>query len=380
MPSSILFLCKKMPFPPKDGESIVIAEDAKILKKAGYKIHFLCFNTLKHFVNEDPNDQYQEYFDTIESISIDTTLHFDHILSHFQGKLPIQLARFESNDFRLRMHELILTCQINMVIAQGLAATHYLKDVSADIRRIYRVHNIEHLIWRDFGQSSSAKRLLGWILARSLHRYEIGHLKHVDQFITLSHQEEMRIKELGYPNVTAIPITLSYSPIQVYNESSEGILFVGSLDWAPNREGLDWFIQEIYPRVFDIPLTVAGRGSWTSSDPNITILTNFESLEHLFSRHRLVIVPLLSGAGIRIKILECLQAGIPVISTTKGAEGILSDSTIYPLCDDPQNFADMLKSLYHNSEKLMSISKMAKTYFQNQYSEDQIASYWKNLL
>ncbi len=380
MTSSILFLCKKMPFPPKDGESIVIAEDAKILKKAGCKIHFLCFNTLKHFVNEDQNDLYQEYFDTIESISIDTSIDFDHILSHFQGKLPIQLARFESKDFRLRMHELISANQINTIIAQGLAVTHYLKDVPADIRKIYRVHNIEHLIWRDYGRFTFASRWLGRILSRSLHQYEIGHLNHVDQFVTLSHHEEMTIKELGYSQVTAIPITLSGSQKQVYNESSEGILFVGSLDWAPNREGLDWFIQEIYPRVSDIPLTVAGRGSWTSLNPNIKVLTNFESLEHLFSTHRLVIVPLLSGAGIRIKILECLQAGMPVISTTKGAEGILSDSTIYPLSDDPQKFADDLKSLYQDTEKLKSISKMAKIYFENKFSEDQIASYWKNLL
>ena len=71
---------------------------------------------------------------------------------------------------------------------------------------------------------------------------------------------------------------------------------------------------------------------------------------------------------------------MPVISTTKGAEGILSDSTIYPLSDDPQKFADDLKSLYQDAEKLKSISKMAKIYFQNKFSEHQIASYWKNLL
>ena len=369
-----------MPFPPKDGESIVISEDAKILKKAGHKIHFLCLNTRKHFVNDDRNDQYQEYFDTIQSVSIDTAIHFDHIFSHFYGELPIQLARFESNEFRLRMQELISSYQINTIIAQGLAVTHYLKDVSEDIRKIYRVHNIEHFIWRHYGQFSLIKRWVGRILSRSLYRYETSQLRQVDQFVTLSHTEEMTMKELGYSQVFAIPITLSDSKKQDYSELSKGILFVGSLDWAPNCEGLEWFIQEVYPRVSDIPLTVAGRGSWTSSNPSINVVTNFESLEHLFSRHRLVIVPLLSGAGIRIKILECLHAGMPLITTSKGAEGILMDSTIYPICDEPQNFADTLMALYHDSYRLNYISNMAKTYFTNQYSKDHISSLWKAFL
>ena len=173
--------------------------------------------------------------------------------------------------------------------------------------------------------------------------------------------EEKKYLNNILPNATinVIPPYL-YDTVQMKNKKSfgdrKGILFVGS-SHGPNRDGLSWFINEVFPLVIkelpDLVLYVAGshidKTITRESSSNIKILgfVPEENLDVLYSSVRLTIAPLRYGAGIKGKVVDAIYHGVPVITTTIGAEGLPKSEWI-SVADDAKLFADKLITQYTN--------------------------------
>jgi len=122
--------------------------------------------------------------------------------------------------------------------------------------------------------------------------------------------------------------------------------FVGGLEWSPNEVGLRWFVDEVFPRILKqapcTRLAVLARGayerSWLRDQPHIDILPAATTPVGLFAESRVSIAPLLEGGGVRIKILESLSVGCPVVATSIGGEGLRLPGLTKT--DDPSEFAD----------------------------------------
>jgi len=105
-------------------------------------------------------------------------------------------------------------------------------------------------------------------------------------------------------------------------------LLVGNFDYAPNREGIDFLLDEVMPRVWkaapDVRLTVAGRGYEppAGADSRLSVLGYVDSLDALYARAGCALVPLLSGGGSPVKFIEALAHGLPVVATPRGAAGV----------------------------------------------------------
>jgi glycosyltransferase involved in cell wall biosynthesis len=133
------------------------------------------------------------------------------------------------------------------------------------------------------------------------------------------------------------------------------LCYVGNLTWHPNVQGLDWFLTEVWPllrrRLPGVALTIAGSGLATGGDgrplfpsrwqvPGAEVVGFVPDLLPLYRRSLVMIVPILSGSGIRIKLLEALRAGMPVVSTPQGAAGLpLRDGGEALIEGDPEGFA-----------------------------------------
>jgi glycosyltransferase involved in cell wall biosynthesis len=112
--------------------------------------------------------------------------------------------------------------------------------------------------------------------------------------------------------------------------SSEKWCFLASLEWMPNIQGLEYFLEHLWPALKQahpaLTLSVAGRRmpeAWKSREiSGVQFVGEVESVKDYFSKHGFLIVPLWSGSGVRIKLIEALAMGIPCISTTVGAEGL----------------------------------------------------------
>ena len=114
--------------------------------------------------------------------------------------------------------------------------------------------------------------------------------------------------------------------------SEPSLIFCGSLDYAPNKNGLLWFYEMIWPKlkmtVKGITLTVIGRNGFDMAyaplkiDPQINFVGEVKDVTPYYQKNNIAIVPLFEGSGTRLKILEAMSFGLPVISTSIGAEGI----------------------------------------------------------
>ncbi len=136
------------------------------------------------------------------------------------------------------------------------------------------------------------------------------------------------------------------------------MLFVGSIRHRPNLEALLWFVDAVLPAVVEADslamLVVAGAGSWEGiqdrlDHPNIKLAGFVPDMQELLERYAVFVCPILSGSGVRVKLLEAFAAGIPVVSTTMGAEGLAAPgSTFCELADRPEDFAGAVVRLLND--------------------------------
>jgi hypothetical protein len=157
---------------------------------------------------------------------------------------------------------------------------------------------------------------------------------------------------------------------------AQSMVFSGALDWEPNIAGLIWFVQRVWPavrrRVPAASVTIAGRNPGPAvieacSTPGIRLLADPPVMATVLDAHVLGIVPLLSGGGSRIKILEYLAAGIDIVSTDVGASGLedIPDDLLDRVPVDPTAFADCL---VHRLEMPRDTSIRAQDWVRKHYS------------
>jgi O-antigen biosynthesis protein len=157
---------------------------------------------------------------------------------------------------------------------------------------------------------------------------------------------------------------------EVANREPFTMLFVGSFRHDPNRIAVDWFVKHVLPRVLEkqpaARLVIAGSDPppphiYGKASASIEMLGYVEDVREPLARYALFVCPILSGSGVRVKLLEAFAAGIPVVSTTVGAEGLAQkDSEVCWLADDPALFADRVLELFAQPEAAAEMARRAR--------------------
>jgi GT2 family glycosyltransferase/glycosyltransferase involved in cell wall biosynthesis len=150
------------------------------------------------------------------------------------------------------------------------------------------------------------------------------------------------------------------------------MLFLGSFRHLPNQEALNWFVSSVLPRVHErnpgARLIVIGsdpppRHFLPESAKNVELIGFVEDVRDSLGRYAVFVCPILSGSGVRVKLLEAFAAGIPVVSTRLGAEGLASrDGEICALADDPAEFAQRITELLKAPEMAAEMARRARRY------------------
>jgi hypothetical protein len=157
---------------------------------------------------------------------------------------------------------------------------------------------------------------------------------------------------------------------------SHRLLYTGSPTYRPNAEAIAYFIREILPlieaSVPDVSLVVTGSCPPVLPDElrhrRVQFVGLLDHLQTAYRQSRLMVVPLLSGTGTRIKILEAQAAGMPVVSTTKGAEGLdVVSGEHLVIADDPRGFADAVVRLLQERDASMRIGARARSHVRDRY-------------
>jgi glycosyltransferase involved in cell wall biosynthesis len=148
------------------------------------------------------------------------------------------------------------------------------------------------------------------------------------------------------------------------------MLFLGSWRHDPNRIAVDWFVRQVMPLVLaqepDAKLVIAGSDpppehTYADHAAHMEMLGYVEDVRDALARYAIFVCPILSGSGVRVKLLEAFAAGIPVVSTKVGAEGLaVKDGEFCSLADDPAEFAARVVALLRDPERAAAMAERAR--------------------
>ena len=250
---------------------------------------------------------------------------------------------------------------------------------------VLRSHNLEHLIWERLANTTgnTAKRLYLNHLASKLKTYEKRTLNEVDGIAAISFEDTNRFQELNckVPLIT-IPFGIDlekYKYVEKENCTFKDLFHIGAMNWAPNKEAINWMLDEIWPDLskLDVKMHLAGRETPDSlkklADDKLKVYGDVESAIDFMNAHDVMIVPLLSGSGMRVKIIEAMALGKVVITTSVGGEGIdYVNGEQLLIADTPVEFVHHVKQLIEDPENGKRIGKNARILVEKKYNNSEI--------
>ncbi len=381
----ILQLCKKFPYPLKDGETIAVTYLSKALSELGAEITLLCMNTTKHYTDVELIPDDYDHYKAIHFVDLDNSITAIGAFSNLFSKESYHVSRFISEDFKTAISNLLAKEKFDVVQLETLYLAPYVDLIRehSDAIITMRAHNVEHEIWERITKNTSflPKKMYLNYLTKKLKRFELEHLNAYDYLIAVTKKDLKTFKSLGYKNgAIASPIGIETKSYKIapsnQKENEFSLCFIGSLDWMPNIEGLDWFLQEVWPSMNvkfpDLKLHIAGRNTpfniMELNLPNVIIHGEVESAIGFLGNHSALVVPLFSGSGMRVKILEGMALGNVVITTKLGLEGIdATHGKEVLIADTTEDFIECVNICINNSKLVKEIGFNAKTFVTNTY-------------
>jgi glycosyltransferase involved in cell wall biosynthesis len=249
---------------------------------------------------------------------------------------------------------------------------------------LHDAHNLEYQIVRRYASTSALgpRRLAAEIEWRRVRRYEAAAYARCDHIYAVSEVDAREIRAMAgpRPRIDVIPIAvdaLGQPELRPWQRGPE-VLFVGALDWPPNRDAVEYLVAEIWPLVLQrLPaarLTVVGRGALGVAAPNVTCTGWVEDVAPYFQAARVLAVPIRSGSGLRVKILESLARGLPVVATAIGMEGIAArDGAHLVVADAPDAFADALVRVLEDPRLAETLSREGRQLAVSRYDRSVVA-------
>lgn len=373
----ILFLTNKLPYPPKDGGSIASLNMITGLSDAGHEITCLSLNTVKHSFPIEKIPESLSGRITFIGIHCDSSIRpFRMLYNLLFSKAPYIAERFNKPEFRKKLSQILREEEFDIVQLEGPYVGHFQETVLRESAALisFRAHNVEHRIWER--KAANEKRpLRKWYLrnmASRLKHFEWQVAEKSDCLVCISPLDEQSFIDMGIKKpVITIPTGLDlgdYPPSELPEAPS--VFFIGALDWLPNQEGLEWFLDKVIePLRKDVPevsFHVAGRNAPKYFEKlllgkQVIYHGEIEDSKAFMMSHRIMVAPLFTGSGIRIKILEAMALGRPVVTTSIGIEGIpAKNKKEVMVSDDPDIFKDQIITLIRKEGEAQSLLKAGR--------------------
>lgn len=386
----ILQLCKKFPFPLNDGESIAVAYLAKAFEELGCSTSLLAMNTSKHWFDPSQLPPEFNYYQAIHTVDVDNQIRPTAALANLFSKRSYHIERFENQNFANKLIELLKNERFDVIQLETLYLTPYIPIIRQYSTALIalRAHNVEHEIWERVAANSTPlkKWYLNTITPR-LKKFEREQLNRVDLLIGITDRDVQQFVQIGLQKPAVVmPIGLDCRNYRADYSSYQrplSLSFIGSLDWMPNAEGLDWFLKQVWKPLLSrqfpaLQFHIAGRNTpdWLRNlqMPGVRVHGEVPDAADFINQHTIMVVPLLAGSGMRAKILEGMALGKVVLSTTIGLEGIPARAQQEVLiADNPEAFAKAVQWCYDQGPALERIGRKAQTFCVDHFDHLELA-------
>jgi glycosyltransferase involved in cell wall biosynthesis len=372
----ILILTNRVPFPPNSGYPIVVYNTIKGLINLNVEVSLFSINASKHKVDVD--DIYDPVFEQINfhSFNIDTEVNIWGAFFNIFSNQSYNVSRFYDDDAAKLLENVLKENEFDIIQFEGLFVVPYLDLVkeNSKAKLIYRAHNIEFDVWERLAarEQFTPRRKYLEFLSRRLKVYETEQINRFHQVFAISDPDRQNILRLGcQTRLDVFPVAIDFEKYQVdVKKTSFPTLFhLGAMDWRPNKEGLEWFLDEIWPDIeklsSELRFYIAGKNMQKQffdydSDNLIVEGEVFDAVEFMNSK-AIMIVPLLSGSGMRVKIIEGMAMQKCIIATTMAAEGIKCEhGKDILIADTPDEFYRSILQCITQPNRWREIGKHAR--------------------
>jgi polysaccharide biosynthesis protein PslH len=323
-------------------------------------------------------------------------LFFGRLAANLCSDLPYSIASHRSVAMRRAVEEYAARHEVDLWQFEWLPYKENLRQRGA--RKLVVAHNVEALLWKRYYENASgaAQRFFLRRQWQRMLRYERRHYPLVDWVVAVSDQDgEILHRDFGAAQVGVVENGIDrhfYEALDGTHRPDQ-ILFLGALDWRPNLDGLDVLVSDIFPRVrAEVPsatLCIVGRNppdclvKKVQACAGVTLHADVPDVRPFLGEAGMMVVPLRIGGGSRLKILESLAAGLPVVSTSVGAEGLcLTGGQHFVQADTPAELAEALVSAIRYPDPLRAMAKRGRAVVLDRYDWDCLANkldkIWQN--
>lgn len=315
------------------------------------------------------------------------------LAANLVSSMPLSLSRYYSRAMQKEIGYLLRANQYDAVVCDFLSPAPNFPDLS---HAVLFQHNVETMIWRRHAETAPDPLRKRYFKSQADRMFQWEHkmCRAAAEIIAVSPQDAEQMRTMfGVSRVTPIPtgVDIDYFRRPATVEPKADLVFLGSMDWLPNIDGIEYFVREILPlvrkRVPECGLAIVGRTpspairALSERDPRIQVTGTVPDVRPWLWGSKVSIVPLRIGGGTRLKIYESMAAGTPTVSTSIGAEGLdVSHPANIRLADTPAEFADQCVELLANAAERERLSAEALKLVTDHFSQDVVADAFERIL
>lgn len=375
----VLFLTETIPFPLDTGGRIKTYHTIRALSRE----HQVDTHA---FIREERQRRFQG---DLEACCRSVTLHMKPrsplgeawaLASGWGTDVPFLVHRHFDRGVMRQLHALAATNGYDAVYCDHLSMLEYGRRLKLPI--IYDAHNVEFEIIRRHASTLgyAPMRIFAEAEWRMLRRYERRMFAACELIYSVSEVDAREIREMsgGTVPISVVPIAVDATAASLATPAAAGreLLFVGGMHWPPNADAVAYFVKDIFPlvrqRLPDVRLTVVGKSGAAqqalAATDGVTFTGYVDDIEPLFQRSRAMVVPLRAGSGMRVKILDALARGMPIVTTSVGCEGIdVVPGTHLLAADTPVTFAEQVVRVLTDDRLAVALSREGRELARNTY-------------
>jgi glycosyltransferase involved in cell wall biosynthesis len=383
----ILFLTQLFPYPPICGGTIL---SWNVLRHLGSQ-HDV---TLACFVRKEPT---KEQMDAAKSLCKEVRIVFirrstianiKSAATSLMSSMPFIIGRDHVPAMQSAVNQLLTSRRFDLIYVDHLQMAQYIAHWNR-CPKVLNEHNVEWKIIERIAENErlSPKGLFSQIEWRKLRKWELKNCARFDMVLTVSENDRYTLENANpeISNVTCLPIGVDFNsfPKTELSASATDIVSIGTMSWPPNIDSIHYFVREVYPaikaRINGVKLVVAGSNpprsvrQLSEQDSSIEITGFVEDLTTIAARAAAFIVPLRSGSGMRVKIINAMAMGLPIVSTSIGCEGInVKHDRHLLIADSSGEFADAIIRLINDFDLRKRLAEAGRDFAMANYSWDSI--------
>lgn len=358
-----------------------------------HEVHYVAFNDPAHPEGLVRSSEYSSFAHPVpfEVVPKRSARFAGQLIAGLFSPIPVAGMRWRSEAMRETVDRLLAEHRFDAKVCDFLFPSINIGSLHG--WTLFQ-HNVESVIWERHAESgrTAAHRAYFGVQARRMFDWEKRVCREASHVVAVSDIDAQTMRQrFGVEHISSVPtgVDLSYFERPSNPALEHDLVFVGSMDWMPNVDGMRWFLDEVFPLIQakkpDCRLAIVGRNPPPSlqaaANAHITVTGTVPDVRPFLWQSALSIVPLRIGGGTRLKIFEAMAAGTAVVSTTIGAEGLpVRHGETIRIADSAQTFATECLAMLANREARERMAAEALALLQAKFSWEQVTRSFERAL